>query len=527
VILMTLYGSEDVVVRALRLGVRDYIPKPFDIDELLAAIDRVLEKGRLQRERERLVAEIGKANQKLMLRMRELSALQAVGRSVASLMPKEELLRRILDAAISLTGADAGALFLVDSNSDKLRLEAVRQGRMYHSGLLDRIQDSHAEDVLRSGRAQWITRATKRTGVTAYLGQKAHSLLYTPVMLGGEAIGVMGVARLQERRALSTDIESRLMTLADYAAIALKNAQLYESSRRQARQLTTINRIAQLVGSRLDLKDLMQAVVHSVRENLRVESARLVLLDEGSQELSLEIMSAEEGQRRGPFRVKLGQGVVGWVVQNAQSLCVNDVAEDPRFRASCDEAIGSHNRSVLCVPLLAKDRVIGAIEAINKIDEQLPGKVGRFAGEDEDLLHGAAAFVAIAAENALLHAATRETIAAQTLHDTMVTLCHYVNNPLQTLMGAAEVLKTELGCAGEAGNESPSRARGRTSGPMTQVLDLIDDKVREIAVVLSVLRDIGVPESTVYLGSGQMLDVEQELQARLEAVASITPSQVS
>ena len=281
VIMMTSYGSESVVIQALRLGVRDYLTKPFAMDDLLAAVERALEEGRLRREREHLVQKLSKTNQEVTLRMRELATLQGIGRSVASLMPREQLLRRILDAAIYVAGANVGALFLLDGDSQKLHLEAVRQGETYRVGLQTMIDDSHIEDVLRSGQPMWITNPKKHTGVTTYLGQKAHSLLYVPVKLGGTAIGVAGVAWLHGGR-VSPDMENRLVALADYAAIALQNAQLYEESQLQAQQLSTVNHIAKMIVSSLDLREIMQAVVRSLKESLHVETATLVLLDEES-----------------------------------------------------------------------------------------------------------------------------------------------------------------------------------------------------------------------------------------------------
>jgi DNA-binding response OmpR family regulator/putative methionine-R-sulfoxide reductase with GAF domain len=519
VILMTLYSSENVVIRALRVGVRDYIAKPFDIDELLAAIDRALETGRLQRERERLVAELSKTNQRLTQRMRELTTLRAVGRSVASLMPREELVRRIIGAAIYLTGADAGAVFLVDRDEQELRLEAVRQPESYDFDLRTRMWDSHAEDVLRSGQPLRISKPAKRTGVTDYLGQKAHSLIYVPIKSGDEIVGVMGLASLHDDRVLSTEMRNRLASLADYAAIALQNTQLYEDSQQQTQRLATVNQIAQVIASSLDVKEIMWTVVHSLTKSLHVERATLALLDQVQDELVFEVLVQGGIEKPKPFRVKMGQGIVGWVVQNGQALRVNDVTEDPRFFPEIDQATGFHTRSILCVPLTVSDKVIGAIETINKFDPQSSERPGRFTDQDEDLLCGTAVFVATAIENAHLHAAMRETVATQTIRDTVVTLSHYVNNPLQTLVGAIDLLKRDLVDNDDSSSDRAGGESSRSDGAIVKVIDMLEQKTEEISVVISVLHDIASPESTVYLGSTQMLDIEEELQARLKSVA--------
>jgi two-component system phosphate regulon sensor histidine kinase PhoR len=65
VIMMTLHGSEDLVVRAFRLGLKDYVIKPFDVEEMLAAIDRALTEVRLRRERDALTQELVEVNRRL------------------------------------------------------------------------------------------------------------------------------------------------------------------------------------------------------------------------------------------------------------------------------------------------------------------------------------------------------------------------------------------------------------------------------------------------------------------------------
>jgi DNA-binding response OmpR family regulator/putative methionine-R-sulfoxide reductase with GAF domain len=525
VIMMTSYGSESVVVQALRLGVRDYLTKPFAMDELLAAVERALEEGRLRRDREHLIQKLSRTNQEVTLRMRELATLQGIGRSVASLMPKQQLLRRILDAAIYLAGANVGALFLLDGDSHKLRLEAVRQGQMYRVGLQVAINDSHVEEVLRSGRPMWISGPTKSTGVTTYLGQKAHSLLYVPVKLGDAAIGALGVAWLHGDR-VSPEIENRLVALADYAAIALQNAQLYEESQLQAQQLSTVNHIARTTVSSLDLGRTVQAVVRSLKESLHVEAATLVLLNEESGELVFEILVRDEVEESRRLRAKVGQGIVGWVIQNKQSLRVNDVSQEPRCYPDLDRPHGYYAHSILCAPLTVSSKVIGAIEAVNKLDDQMPNGRGQFTDRDEELLRGAAAFVAMAIENARLHAAMQHTVAAQTVHDTVVTLSHHVNNPLQVLWGVVDLLKTDLNDTNGEPLGATRDKRSQAESTIAQVIDVLERELQEISVAISVLQDISSPESILYLGSIQMLDIEREFRARLESVASQSQSQI-
>lgn len=491
VIMMTLYGSESVVIQALRLGVRDYVPKPFDLDELLGAIEQALEKTRLQREREHLVCELRKTNAQLTRRMQELAALQAIGRSVASLMPLQELLRRIIDAAMYLSDADAGALFLCDEADSRLHLEAIRQGDVYRSDLQTRVRDSHADEVLHSGQPLWVPSPTKHTGVTGYLGDQARSLLYVPVKPAGLVAGVIGVAYLQRRQEPPTETQKRLTALADYAAIALQNTQLYHKLQQRAEQLATINRIARMTASSLELKEIVRTVVEGIKHSLQAEAVSLVLPDK--EEVSLR------GNLEQTLPLQIGQEAVSWIMQHGQALRIDDLLQDPRFHAGADEAGAPYPHSILGVPLTVSEQVIGAIVAFNKLDDRLPGGKGPFTNQDEELLQGTAAFVAMAVENARLHEAVRETTAVQAIQQTMVTLSHYLNNSLQALMGISELLKPEI----------------EDYYTPTEAAQMIEQEVHKIAAVLSVLRDIASPESTVYFGSTQMLNIEQELQTRL------------
>ncbi|MCA9976178.1 MAG: response regulator, partial [Anaerolineales bacterium] len=113
-ILVTAHGSEDTAVAAFRLGIRDYIIKPIDVDEISESVDRALRESRLQRERDQLVQQLMESNSQLQRRAQELTVLYGVGKSVSSSLDLEEVLHRVVEAAVYVVGAEEGMLMLLD-----------------------------------------------------------------------------------------------------------------------------------------------------------------------------------------------------------------------------------------------------------------------------------------------------------------------------------------------------------------------------------------------------------------------------
>jgi signal transduction histidine kinase/DNA-binding response OmpR family regulator len=362
VIMMTLYGSERVVVQALRLGVRDFLTKPFAMDELLPAVDRALEEGRLRRERERLVQSLSKTNQAVTLRMRELATLQAIGRSVASLMSKDQLLHRILDAATYLAGANIGALFLLDRETRQLRLEAIRSGATYRTGLQAMSEDSHVEDVLRSGEPMWVTNPAKQSGVTTYLGEKAQSLLYVPVKLGDTAIGVAGVAWVHGGHA-SVDIENRLVALADFAAIAINNALLFEETQRSGRELALLNRVIAASAASPDVESILEVACRELAMAFNMPQTTAAIFDERKAKLILvaEYLTQGGEPSLGKTIAIAEDPVLQHMLKQKTSLVIKNSRNDPRLAAIRDFMAQDGSASLLLLPLLVDGEVVGCL----------------------------------------------------------------------------------------------------------------------------------------------------------------------
>jgi signal transduction histidine kinase/CheY-like chemotaxis protein len=227
-ILMTFHGSEGTAVRAFRLGARDYIIKPFAIDEMLNALDRALTESRLRRERDQLTQTVLRVNQQLENRVQELRFLYGIGRSVTSLQSPEQVLYRIVEAAVYLTGAEEGSIMLVDETSGELYLRAARgMGEKNAKTSRTKIQDSISGQVVRTGRPVMIGGTDQDDSFKVTTGHFVKALLNVPLKVTDRVIGVLAVNNKKKVREFSERHLNLLLALADYASIAIENARLY------------------------------------------------------------------------------------------------------------------------------------------------------------------------------------------------------------------------------------------------------------------------------------------------------------
>jgi two-component system, NtrC family, sensor kinase len=239
-ILMTAHGSEDTAVAAFRLGIRDYIVKPIDIDEISDSVDRALRESRLQRERDQLVQQLMESNSQLQRRAQELNVLYGVGKSVASSLDLEEVLHRVVEAAVYVVGAEEGSLMLLDEERGELYIRASKNLDSKAKSMRKRVTDSLAGKVLQTKRAiaigsdsQW-----KRTH-TALL---VKSLIYVPLVLQNKPIGVLGVANRVKETSFDSNDTRALSALARYATIAINNANIFRENQLERNTLSAVSR---------------------------------------------------------------------------------------------------------------------------------------------------------------------------------------------------------------------------------------------------------------------------------------------
>jgi len=230
VILMTFHGSEETAVQAFRLGAKDYVIKPFEMDEMHLAINRALSETRLRQEKEELSEVLLRSNQQLTQRIRELNALFGIGKSVTSLLDLEKVLNRIVEAAVYITGAEEGTLLLVDEDTGELYLRAARNlGDKYARGFRLKVEDSLAGQVVKTGKPVIAQVNESDEGLKIKTGYLVRSLLNVPLKTANKVLGVLSVDNRVSTRMFATNDQYLLSALADWATIAIENARVVEN----------------------------------------------------------------------------------------------------------------------------------------------------------------------------------------------------------------------------------------------------------------------------------------------------------
>jgi diguanylate cyclase (GGDEF)-like protein len=162
---------------------------------------------------------------------------------------------------------------------------------------------------------------------------------------------------------------------------------------RQNQELTIFHDVAKALTSSLDLDSILQTIMEKMAEYFRPDTWSLLMVDEGRDELYFAIAVGDRAEALKSVRLKMGEGIAGWVAKHGESRVVPDVRLDPVFASRVDDATKWQTQSVICVPLRSKLRVLGVIQLVN-VDME------RFKDAELFFLQSLCDYAAIAIENA-------------------------------------------------------------------------------------------------------------------------------
>jgi signal transduction histidine kinase len=181
--------------------------------------------------------------------------------------------------------------------------------------------------------------------------------------------------------------------------------------------------IARDLASTLDLDMLLQRIVRAAAEVIGSEAASILLYDNLTRQLYFQVATnLDEPTMRG-LVIPLEGSIAGWIVINRKSVRIINAQEDPRFFGTVDQMTGRPTQSLLGVPLITKNKVVGVLEALNK-------ERGKFTEGDESMLSVLGAQAAVAIENARLFQQS----------DLISEFVHEIRTPLASLSTATYLL---------------------------------------------------------------------------------------
>ncbi|HJS17435.1 MAG TPA: GAF domain-containing protein [Anaerolineales bacterium] len=330
----------------------------------------------------------------------------AVHRAAERLMPVESFVISLLDEASN----EIEGVYLVDKDKrapiTRIPRDQGLSGRVIASGEPLLLQD--AETVVEMG------------GVTYGKPDMPLSILAVPMTLSGRTVGMLSAQSYQPNVYSEDDLQI-LSTLANQAAVAIQNGRLFNETERLARELEirVVERTAQLQREQQNTETLLH-ILTEVSSSLDLDRAlnrTLALLNDaiGAEQGTIMLLNLEDNllhfragygyltdrisaEGRG-FKLKIGEGLAGWVVAQREPALIGDLLDDPRWVRTASTA--REHRSAIAMPLLVAEDVIGALLIYHR-------KPNFFSSEILGLIKAIAGQVAVAINNAHLYELIRD-----------------------------------------------------------------------------------------------------------------------
>jgi signal transduction histidine kinase len=322
-----------------------------------------------------------------------LRALLDAGLAVAAELSLDALLQRLVEVAAELVGARFAALGVIDQGGSALErfvttgidgethaaIGDLPRGRGILGVLIRDATPLRLHDLMDDPRA---------VGFPEH-HPPMHSFLGVPILLRGVAYGNL---YLTEKRGgdFTAEDQELLSLLAAEAAVAIENARLFEAATRWSRQLESLNEVGVALATETELDRLLDLIARRLRELL---DARVVavLLPQGTDELRVAAVAGDEATDLLGHTLSRARSKSGRVLDARRSERVDSVIDDLEVDREMTRLLGA--RTGLWVPLVARDRAIGVIEAHDR-----RGPDARFSDADVRLAETFATRAAVAVE---------------------------------------------------------------------------------------------------------------------------------
>jgi len=260
-IIITGYADQEAPIRAIKVGVDDYIYKPFELSYFLHTVKRVLKIHQMEKQEREYLEEIKamkdeleehnlKLAEEVKERTKELTLLFELGREITSSLKLEEVLGIVVDRVSNVLGAEKCAILLFDERSGELFIGAARGisggdirstrvkiGEMISGWVLKEKEPFLSKDI----------RKDARMGQSSKEGYYSGCFMSVPMVLKGKEVGVINISGRRMKGCFTKEDLALVEGIADQASIAIENARLHSNLERVYLQImVAINSIIEL-----------------------------------------------------------------------------------------------------------------------------------------------------------------------------------------------------------------------------------------------------------------------------------------
>ena len=325
-----------------------------------------------------------------------MEALYRISVQLTDNLDSEEVVQEVLDYSIDLLRARNGSVMLIDPDSEVLRVKVARglDEDVYRS-IGVKLGEGISGYVAQTGQAKNLAKGFKdRYSQTDGDASEVEAALCIPLKARNEVIGVLNLSGRENGDNFSEEDISLAQTLASQAAAAIANATLYDTTEKNRRELEALYRVGQKLTSSLNRDDILHLVLDQATELLNAENGSLMLIAEDGEYLEIVAAHGLSTEVIAKARPRLGKGIAGFVAVTGQPKVLKSGFKD-RYSQTSETADGV--KSSICVPLKAKEQILGVLNVSGKKSNS------DFNADDLRLLLSLAYMAAAAIENATLY----------------------------------------------------------------------------------------------------------------------------
>jgi diguanylate cyclase (GGDEF)-like protein len=318
----------------------------------------------------------------------QLGLLEEVGRQVMNSLDEREILERTLGAVVNKFGyAEVAISLMVDDDMLEVAAISGTQDFGYQPGYRQKVGRGIIGHVAKTRQA-YLTGDVLQDPYYFSSAQRNGSAIGVPMLEKGQLLGVMYVESTQKNE-LQTDDVQTLQTLANQVATSLEKARLYTRTQEHLQVMTTLQSISHAVSASLELDEILNNVICLLKDSFGYAYLSIYLLEGELLHLGAQLGYPNDQLIR---EIPLSAGVIGRTARDKQTQFIRNVSADPDFLRAAYEV-----KSEIAVPLMKNEDVLGVLNVESRNDGQL-------READVNLLNVLAGSVAVAIDNARLHA---------------------------------------------------------------------------------------------------------------------------